>query len=252
MIGECKLCLTKKDLRLSHSIPKSFFKRAKENGKLVLIQDGKKTIHGSFDPKEYMLCQDCEVFIEKNYEAYGTTVLRNHKKITKYEDHLILASFKYEKFYLYLLSILWRASLSTHNHYESVFCSEVLESLLRHCISNKKIEINSSGVRLDYFIRICVFRIIDSTGTIPEEIIRSLLSNFSQVAETNKEAVYWYWIVDGFIIFYYLSVENDEHSIRFTRLKSQLVKGSHQKIIKLDIKTDKVLLNVFSHLILKE
>jgi len=106
MRGMCKLCLAESDLQQSHVIPRSYFKRLKkENGKIVLFEDGIKSLVGNFDPKEPMLCRNCEQFLSINYEQYGIRVLRDHKNFRKNADHIIIGSFQYEKFYLYLLSI---------------------------------------------------------------------------------------------------------------------------------------------------
>lgn len=251
MRGMCKLCLAESELQQSHTIPRSYFKRLKkEDGKIIVIQKGKKAITGNFDPKEPMLCRKCEQFLSVNYEHYGIRVLRDHKNFRKNADHIIIGSFQYEKFYLYLISILWRASVAKDDHYDTVQGIESLDDLFRHCILNKRVRINKlSGLRLDHFIKISVFRIVDSTGNISDEVIKVLLSNFAQRKSDTIKRVMWYFIVEGFIIIYNFFVGKNMHEIRRLRFPSQLIKGSHQKILKVEITENKILVDLFNSLI---
>jgi len=251
MKGICKLCLQESELQQSHIIPRSYFKRLKkEDGKIVLVQEGKKTITGNFDPKEPMLCRGCEQFLSASYEHYGIRVLRDHKNFRKNSDHIVIASFQYEKFYLYLISILWRASVAKQVHYNTVQGDENLDDLLRYCIAQKRVRINKlNGLRLDHFIKISVFRVVDSTGNISDEVIKVLLSNFVQTRDETCKGIMWYFLVEGFIIFYNFGVGKDIHEIRSTKFLSQLTKGSHQKIMKAEITQSKVLTDLFNSLI---
>lgn len=251
MKGICKLCLQDSELQQSHIIPRSYFKRLKkEDGKIMVIQEGRKTITGNYDPKEPMLCRECEQFLSINFEHYGIRVLRDHKNFRKNASHIVISSFQYERFYLYLLSILWRASIAKHIHYETVQGTESLDDLMRHCIFQKKIRINKvSGLRLDHFIKISIFRIIDSSMNISDEIIRVIMSNFSQSRADDFKGVMWYFIIEGFIVFYYFYVGKGMHEIRTMKFQSQLTKGSHQKIMKLEITQSKILTDLFNSMI---
>ncbi|WP_202403517.1 hypothetical protein [Pantoea sp. Taur] len=251
MKGICKLCLQDSELQQSHIIPRSYFKRLKkEDGKIIVIQEGNKSITGNFDPKEPMLCRKCEQFLSINYEHYGIRVLRDHKNFRKNSNHIIIASFQYEKFYLYLISILWRASIAKHVHYDSVQGTEGLDDLLRYCVAERTVRINKkSGLRLDHFIRISIFRMVDSTGNISDEVIKVLLSNFVQTRDDTTNGIKWYFIVEGFIVFYHFFVGRDLHEIRSFKLISQLTKGSHQKIMKAEINQSKILTELFNSMI---
>lgn len=123
----------------SHSIPRSYFKRLKKDSpQLMIIQKGSKPKLENIDPKEPLLCFECEQFISNEYESYGTRLLRNPHNIRKNSDHIIVNSFNYKRFYLFLLSILWRASISKNVHYSSVNGVPELDDLMRHCIQKKK------------------------------------------------------------------------------------------------------------------
>lgn len=251
MKGICKLCLEEKELQGSHSIPRSYFKRLKKNGpQLMIIKKGSKPKLGNIDPKEPLLCSDCEQFISNEYESYGTRLLREPKNILKNSDHIIIESFNYKRFYLYLLSILWRASVSKSIHYSSVNGAPVIDDLMRYCIQIKEVRINKlSHLKIDNFIRICVFRLIDSTNNIPDEVIKSVLSNFGFTKVEQVNGFAWYFIAEGFAIFYVLSKGKDMHDARRMRLLSQLKSGSHQKIYKIDISKDSLFAGIFNDLI---
>ncbi len=249
-MGICKLCLEDKTLELSHSIPKSFFKNIKEGGKLTIIRDKKKSIDGSFDPKEQMLCHACEQYLNNEYELYGQRILRDYSKFKKTPKHIVIPSVNYEKFYLYFISILWRASLAQHEHYNTLSLGEGIDGLLRHCILEKKIRINrESHHRLDHFMRISIFRVIDSSGHIPDHVIRSLLTNFVQRIENSFNGVSCYFMAEGFIIFYNIFFSEDEHENRTRRMKSQLKKIGDQKILKAEIGESKILMDIFKEII---
>jgi hypothetical protein len=249
MKGICKLCLQKSELQQSHIIPRSYFKRLKQNGKLVLVRDGKHSIEGNVDPKEPMLCWDCEQFLSNNFERYGTDVLRNRNKVRKNNDHIILSSFNYDKYYLYLLSILWRASVATHVHYNNVIGQESLDDALRHCIYKNNLKFNElSRIRIDHFIKICLFRIVDKTNTFNDETIRGVLSNFGQVPVDSVKGMAWHFVADGFLIMYVFAPGKNLFDMKKMRFKSQLVKGSHQKVMKIEIMESELLRNAFGNL----
>lgn len=251
MKGICKLCIGEKELLESHSIPRSYFKRLKKNdSQLVIFQKGIRPKLENVDPKEPLLCLECEQFISQEYESYGIRLLRNHNNIRKNSDHIIINSFDYKRFYLFLLSILWRASISKNDHYSTVNGVPELDDLMRHCIKNKQVRINKlSHLKVDNFIRICVFRLIDTTNNIPDHVIKSILSNFAFRKIDQIDGVAWYFLVEGFAIFYVFSAGKDYHDVIRMRLKSQLTSGSHQKIFKIDIFQDPHFAEIFIDLL---
>ncbi|QGY30069.1 hypothetical protein [Pantoea cypripedii] len=251
MIGICKLCLEVRELQQSHIIPRSYFKNLKkEDGKIVVLEEGKKSITGNFDPKEPMLCRACEQFLSINYEHYGIRVLRDHKNFRKNSNHIVISSFDYKRFYLFLISILWRASVAKHIHYDNVHGSEEIDDILRLCIYQNDINLDKRyGLKLDHFMRMSIFRIVDSTQSIKDEVIKVLLSNIIQKNVDSSGGVMWYFMVEGFIVFYHLSVGKDLHEIRTLRFHSQLKKGSHQKIMKLEITKSEILIELFRSMI---
>lgn len=249
MKGTCKLCHQERELQQSHIIPRSYFKRLKQQGKLVMVRDGKFSLEGNVDPKEPMLCRSCEQYLSSTFERYGTDVLRNRNKVRKNNDHIILSSFNYDKYYLYLLSILWRASVATHVHYNKVIGKGSLDDVLRHCIYKNNLRFNElSRISIDNFIKICLFRIVDKTNTFNDETIRGVLSNFGQVPVDSVKGMAWHFVADGFLIMYVFAPGKNLFDMKKMRFKSQLIKGSHQKVMKVEIMESELLRNAFGNL----
>lgn len=215
-----------------------------------MVRDGKHSLEGNVDPKEPMLCWDCEQYLGNNFERYGTDLLRNRKKVRKNSDHIILSSFNYQKYYLYLLSILWRASVATHVHYDNVLGEKTLDDALRYCIYRNDLRFNKlSRIRIDHFIKICLFRIVDKTKTFDDDTIRSVLSNFGQSSEDSINGMTWHFVADGFLIMYVFAPGDNLYDMITKRFRSQLVKGSHQKVLKLEIMDTPLLMSAFGNLI---
>lgn len=77
-----------------------------------------------------------------------------------------------------------------------------------------------------------MFRLIDSTNNIPDNVIKAVLSNFAFRRVEQVNGVSRFFIAEGFAIFYILSSGKDIHDVRRLRLVSQLTSGSHQKFIR--------------------
>ncbi|WP_338557144.1 hypothetical protein [Erwinia sp. E_sp_B04_7] len=215
-----------------------------------MVRNGKHSVEGNLDPKEPMLCHDCEQYLCNTFEKYGIDVLRNRKEVRKNSDHIIIRSFNYEKYYLYLLSILWRASIAEHLHYRNVVGERNLDDALRHCILKNSLRFNKLiRLRIDHFIKICLFRIVDKTNTFNDELIRAILSNFSQTNEESIDGIIWHFIADGFLIIYAFAPGKDVYDMMTKRFNSQLVKGSHQKVMKMEIMDNQILLSAFGNLV---
>lgn len=113
----CRLCLTTSTLIKSHIVPNSLFSLVRDktmNNRFYeignetdnIIQDG---------PKEYLLCDKCEQKIGRFEKYYKEAVhLRRHKiEILQDGKITIIRNLDYKKIKLFLLSILWRMSISS-------------------------------------------------------------------------------------------------------------------------------------------
>ncbi|HEO9035869.1 hypothetical protein LQ759_15010 [Serratia marcescens] len=248
----CKLCGNEAILKMSHIIPRSYYKRLKrESGQLLLVSSSEEEPKlTNSDPKERLLCGDCEQFLSSNYEVYGTVILRRSENVIKNDDHIVINGFDYKRTYLFFISILWRASLSIHPTFQAVLLEERLQELLRQCIFSNSLKISMhTNLRLDHFFRLSVVRIVDSTGNIPDEVIRSIISNFRMEHGTDKCSMIYYFMLDGFLVTYVLSVGKDLHDIRAKRLSSQLVSGSSARINKVEVNELKEIAGMFNMII---
>ncbi|MDD9200789.1 hypothetical protein [Aliivibrio sp. S2MY1] len=234
----CKLCGGKDPLQKSHIIPKSYLRGLKQgNGQLVSIvcDDESPPKKVNSDPKEKLLCRNCEQFISDNYEKYGTRLFKSSQGVKKARRYVELNGFKYTEYYLFLISILWRASVSTLTTFSNIELTERVEDALASCIRNKSIKINTS-LKLDHFVRISVLRVIDTKCGVDDDVIQSAFLHLGvEAGKTPKEGLIYYFMINGFLICYHFGTETDLHTIRTKRLAGQLLNRSQIRIPKVEI-----------------
>jgi hypothetical protein len=184
--GSCKLCLNHKELKNSHALGDSIFKKIyrKNSGKAISLTSGDDDIHYSSDSwAEYQLCNECESLLNINYETYSLAVLRGRKvSINKTSLGIKFSNIDQHKFMLYFLSILWRAANSSHESYENVTILDSDNEFLRKAIlNNSKIPSNKFSIKINRVIDLS-----ESRGFSPDNIKEFILSPFCRVYETNK------------------------------------------------------------------
>lgn len=232
----CKLCDSLDELQKSHIIPRSYFKSLKrKSGQLIKVNCvlGTPLVKENSDLKEPLLCKNCERFLSDNYETYGTRLFKNPHGVTKKENHVEFADFEYEKYYLYLLSILWRASVSSLDEYSEVCLPSELSDILKDCIKNKTVKINEK-LRIDNFFRVSVFRLIDSTGTLTDQIIKGSLTTIIRTKNSAGETEFYY-AADGFLTKYTYTVGKNELDARTSKKIGQLDNSTVLKVIKREV-----------------
>lgn len=237
-LGECKLCLKQKNLQSSHIIPRSYYKYLKkESSQLVYVvcdSDSIPKLENS-DPKERLLCYDCEQFFNHNFEKYGTRLFSDRRAVTKHRNHIAFSGFKYNEFYLFLISIFWRASISSLKEFSSVNLGENLNKIMADCLIKKSIKFNTS-LKLDNFIRVSILRIVDSTGNIDDEIIKKVLINFNyERGKHVTDGMVYYFMVHGFFICFCLKSFEDIHDVRTFKVTGQITNRYQLKIPKVQI-----------------
>ena len=134
MISNCKLCLQIKNLRRSHIIPEFIYKPlySSEHHKMIEIKEG---LPGLLQKgyREELLCQDCENHLNVNFEHPSVEIWKTltsqkaSKTITVREVRdnqqnraLVFNGIDYSTFKLFLLSIIWRVSISRHSYFQKV------------------------------------------------------------------------------------------------------------------------------------
>lgn len=118
---KCKLCIQERELCCSHIIPEFMYKcigMYDEKGRFVIIREIKGKAEYKQRQKglkERLLCKECETKMSK-WEQYARRILYGPgtpKKPTKKPERiLVFEGVNYKTFKLFLLSILWRMSIS--------------------------------------------------------------------------------------------------------------------------------------------
>lgn len=173
------MCLQPEKLCNSHAIPNSYFRaifKSQENGRAIAISSKPnqeiKLSQDSWATKQ--LCSSCETKLNENYEKYCIDLL--NRKIGSFEkkrNGVQAVGINTGKLRDYVISILWRASKSTHPSYSQVKLSDKLNESLRFALNT----LNSPSKRL---LSIRIFRLIDTTeGGINKDTLRNaVLSPF--------------------------------------------------------------------------
>lgn len=130
-IEKCKLCEKEKELiKRSHIIPKFLFKSIKGNGNQKFYElnpiSNVKIITKKLSDNYYesgILCYECENLFSK-FETYFSRLMNDIKlsnNINIYNDYEVLdLSIDYKMTKLFLLSILWKSSISNHRFFKIV------------------------------------------------------------------------------------------------------------------------------------
>ncbi|MDP3295088.1 MAG: hypothetical protein Q8M37_10165, partial [Nevskia sp.] len=143
----CKLCGEKKKLIKSHIIPESFFRESSGGEGAHLVSSNpdkfpKRAPIGVYDPS--ILCTDCEsrfsqldnygyeVFVSK-YETLFQPLFEDAKLV----GYTSLTTDR-DKLHQFLLSVLWRASVSTQVFYSKVNLGPHQDSV-KHLIFNYEV-----------------------------------------------------------------------------------------------------------------
>jgi hypothetical protein len=148
---QCKLCLQEKKLCDSHIIPEFFFRQGYDDKHRLLVlskQNIGKTKFIQKGLREKLLCKDCESFLCKEYENYFAKLWYIDNLLPKeaLKKHYIYKGIDYTKFKLLLLSILWRASISSRPEFSQIQLGEHQE-IIRNMILSR-----NAGDQFDYII----------------------------------------------------------------------------------------------------
>lgn len=156
-IGICKLCLEKKELlSKSHIISDLLYKSMyNKNHELIAINSANIRNHKKMNSGYYeanILCKSCDNDVIGNLETYGSSFFIGATNIKKNERPTIVDSYtiidedcevkvynqiNYTKFKLFLLSILWRASISSLDFFSDVNLGKKYNEIIRKMILNQ-------------------------------------------------------------------------------------------------------------------
>ncbi|WP_158773261.1 hypothetical protein [Cobetia sp. L2A1] len=173
-MGMCKLCHQESCLQESHILPNSIAKRIKSHGQTIVIYENKEPAfeNSNFNYIEPMLCRKCEQILCK-YESYGTNVTRNRKVVKRKGKEFVVFSVDFKRYYLYLISILWRAGITNHAQFTIVKMGESLLELMRNCIFNNKLIWNRDG--LEDIISISIVKVNNEYEHLSDDALRKIV-----------------------------------------------------------------------------
>lgn len=152
MIGICKLCHNEKDvIKRSHLFPNFMYKGIPDEKNRMYVLSSKdpkerKTVQtGAID--KYILCADCDNRILGQLERYANNSFFSKPYLTTSEGFVQLkpntgvsiiacSNLDYSRFKLFLESLLWRASVSSHVMFTDFKLSGEQEEQLRQSLLN--------------------------------------------------------------------------------------------------------------------
>nr|WP_288357570.1 hypothetical protein [uncultured Pseudomonas sp.] len=204
--GVCRLCCMESKLCDSHIIPRAFFKMAKDRSSQLVIM----TIPNSKRPRldnvnwtEPLFCETCEGFLRDSYETSQLEKLKGARdKITSAREKLTLYALDYQRFYLFWLSIFWRAGISKLDVFSNVELPMPLMDLMRLAIQTRQVKYEHYD--LSELLQIGIVK-IKPHGFLQGDDIRGMMSSF-RVFNNNGFPCYLL-LVGGLAVVYQLADE---------------------------------------------
>jgi len=135
------LCEQDKNLVDSHIIPKSFYKylypEEKIEGKSLEMVDGRSGItkRSRIGPYEKLLCSECDGAIGR-YDDYAKTIFLDStpKNCPGANNAFLFEGIEYLNFKLFIVSLLWRASISSLDIFSRISLGpyeKILQTMLK-------------------------------------------------------------------------------------------------------------------------
>jgi len=154
-MGKCQLCLQEKKLIKAHIIPEFLYRDIKDENNVLykstynldtLENKTQKIQTGEFDKD--ILCQDCDNrILGSTYERYAQSTMfgsnlnpeiapicNNFQNPADGAEYSICTNIDYGKMKLFLLSILWRASITKRKIFKDVSLGKKHEERIRYLL----------------------------------------------------------------------------------------------------------------------
>lgn len=244
----CRLCNNEADLQRSHIVPNSILKSVKAGeSQLYVFEENTRPVYRNVDPKEKLLCRNCEQFLSSNYEQYGTSLTRNPKNVVKHKDCIEFKKFDYKKWYLYYLSILWRSSISSLEEFSSIELRD-FDTVLRQCILDNTLHLGDN-LSLDDVFEITMFRVVDKSSRIEDFAMKNIMLNPMRIDDSGD--VLFFFMANGFLVQYRLNKVKIEQLRNNNIRKSDSDRNMQRLVRKLDITESAFLVDNFNWLIKK-
>lgn len=134
MLQKCRLCNKDKVLIKSHIVPEGFYESIYDEKRRVFLVSKSRNAFNTMQKgqREYLLCKECDSdLIGNKYDKYGIEVIRDglHKKTITFRDQLIWTRLDYNRFKIFLLSVLWRAHIA-QNYHRGITLDGEIESII--------------------------------------------------------------------------------------------------------------------------
>lgn len=191
-MSKCRLCLQEKILCKSHIYPEYMYRAAYDEKHSYLEFDADEKSFNKRRSKglyEKLFCRSCED-IFKAYEDYGKELLYDDvkQKIRSTKSPYIVKSYDYVTFKLFVLSLLWRASISRLNAFKYASLG-VYENNLR--------EILYSGLALEVNNYPCILSQTHINGNLSDGVFMEIVP---RKAIADGRTIYQF-IIDGVFVF---------------------------------------------------
>lgn len=176
----CKLCDKPSELQKSHVIGKSVFRnitnRSGMHYGIVTNHEAGKISRSTDQWATLMLCSECESLLNSKYENYSLWVLKNKQPGVKHQGKKhcwTISNVKQQRLMMYVLSILWRASVSDHKVFKNVSIPFSISEYLKSCILGKaNIDTKIYSVRIS--------KLVDDRNHYSQELLEGIATNIFQ------------------------------------------------------------------------
>lgn len=139
----CKLCFNERELKKSHAIPDSVFRKVfrGNSGKSIVIPGGgDEPVNYSSDSWwMFQLCGYCEALLNSSYEDYSIKVLRGSRgKCKRHENGITFSHILTSKLINFFIAVFWRAANSEHDSYAKVYVPDLWNKQIGNMLLNLK------------------------------------------------------------------------------------------------------------------
>lgn len=187
----CALCQQRALLKSSHIIPNSYFKQMKEGGKLVRFdwQPNTAVITAQDSWQEHLLCESCEGQFSKLEARWIGNLRKADASFAAGIPVVNLPDFDFDSFKTFLLSILWRAAISTHERLSDIMLTAHDREELRSALHR-----GSTAVLDDWSIEI--HKIVDKQKILELEYFMLAPMNRSERGQLAYRFIFGGYLID--------------------------------------------------------
>ncbi|CAG0990285.1 hypothetical protein ANRL3_02727 [Anaerolineae bacterium] len=196
----CALCLQFKPLRKSHAIPDACFREISKGRQAIAVtDDGKyaKKTNDSWWIKQ--LCDDCETYLNKNYDAYSLARLRGGRgQKIQHNEYLTLQDVDFVKLYTFFLSVFWRAANSDNPAYRCVYIPQPWNEQIREYVLGQNPDL--IGILKIATVRLSFLKDLREEKFLDDNCLSETIAEpFARLDEKNERASFNF-IMKGFFV----------------------------------------------------